>query len=404
MTPQKTLFRCLVLAANLLAAGPVLASADFSQCVSALEHRAVSKGIPAALARRALGSVSRSERVVELDRRQPEFSRTFAHYLRPRVTEERVARGRELLAAHRELLQRLERRYGVPAQYLVAFWGLETNYGSYLGRMPILDSLTTLACDRRRGSYFGDQVVAALRILNEDAVSRDRLRGSWAGAMGNFQFMPSVFLSYAVDYDGDGHRDLWGSVPDAMASAANFVQALGWKPGYRWGREVRLPKGFDYARAGLDRRRPLSAWRRMGVTEADGRPLPRADIEAALIVPAGHRGPAFLVYHNFRVIMGWNRSQFYALAVGHLADRIAGAGRLRQPPPDDAPDLSRDDVRRLQSLLNAQGYDSGEPDGILGPSTRDAVRAFQTRHGLIADGYPTQAVFRRLGISLAKGD
>ena len=395
--------RCLVFVPALLLASQAVAGTHFSRCISRLESRARDKGIPASLVRDALGSVSRSERVVELDRKQPEFSRTFAHYLQPRVTEERVSRGRELLASHRQLLHRIERRYGVPAQYLVAFWGLETNYGSYLGRMPVLDSLATLACDRRRSSYFSDQVLAALRILDEGAVPRERMLGSWAGAMGNFQFMPSVFLSYAVDYDGDGRRDVWGSLPDALASAANYLSALGWQTGYRWGREVSLPKDFDYSLAGLNRKRALSAWRRMGVREADGDPLPRADIRAALIVPAGHRGPAFLVYHNFRVIMGWNRSQFYALAVGHLADRIAGAGHLREPPPDDAPDLSRDDVRRLQSLLNAQGYDSGEPDGILGPSTRDAIRAFQTKHGLIADGYPSQALFRRLGIELAKG-
>lgn len=360
---------------------------DFATCVADLQASARAQGISEQVVDQVLGQVSHVDRVIELDRRQPEFTLPFTDYYNRRVTPERVRKGRALLDEHAGLLAGVEQRFGVPAQYLVAFWGLETNFGSYFGDTPVPDSLATLACDRRRSTFFTSELMEALRIVESGDIAPDRMVGSWAGAMGHVQFMPSVFQRYAVDADGDGRRDLWGSIADAMTSAANFLRGIGWKPGLRWGREVRLPESFDYSLAGRGQRRPLSQWVEMGVTDAFGGELPRLDISAAVLVPSGHDGPAFLVYDNFDVIMGWNRSEYYALSVGRLADEIAGAGPLRRPPPADAMRLSRDQVRQLQADLGRLGYDPGEADGIFGPATRRALSEFQRQRDLVADGH-----------------
>lgn len=373
---------------------------SFDQCLTGIEQRAVSEGVSRDTARQVLAGAEFLPRVIELDRRQPEFTTTFADYLGRRVSETRIEKGREMLAQHRDLLARVSSETGVPPAYLVSFWGLETNYGSYFGKMPVPSALATLACDKRRGTYFSGELVSALKIIDEGAINAERMEGSWAGAMGHVQFMPSVFLRHATDADGDGRRDLWNSVPDAMMSAGRFLESMGWDPDYRWGREVLLPENFDYSLAG-NGKRSLTQWNQLGVTDVYGKPLADEPIDAKLVVPAGHRGPAFLAYDNFRVIMGWNRSEYYAIAVGHLADRIAGAGGLKNPPPEDAPTLSRDDVLQLQSALNARGYDSGEPDGILGPNTRSAIRRYQASEGLIADGFPGPDLLDRLGVQPA---
>lgn len=374
--------------------------ASFDQCLADIEQRAVSEGVSRDTARQVLAKAEFLPRVIELDRRQPEFTTTFADYLGRRVSETRIEKGREMLEKHRDLLERVSRETGVPPAYLVSFWGLETNYGSYFGKMSVPSSLATLACDQRRGTYFSGELVSALKIIDEGAIDPERMEGSWAGAMGHVQFMPSVFLRYATDADGDGRRDLWNSVPDAMMSAGRFLQSIGWDPGYRWGREVLLPQGFDYSLSGQGRR-SLAQWNQLGVTDIYGNPLAEEPIDAKLVVPAGHRGPAFLAYDNFRVIMGWNRSEYYAIAVGHLADRIAGGGDLKNPPPEDTPALSRNDVMKLQSALNARGYDSGTPDGILGPNTRSAIRQYQANEGLIADGFPGPDLLEALGVQPA---
>jgi len=369
----------------------------FDSCIALLEDKARTRGISEAVLRDVLGGVEFRQRIIELDRRQPEFTRSFADYYGRRVTDERVRRGREVLARHRATLMLAQRRYGVPARYLVAFWGLETNFGSYYGRIPVPDALATLACDQRRSAFFTDELLAALRIIDAGDIEPERMVGSWAGAMGNFQFLPSVFLRHAIDADGDGRRDLWQSPEDAILSAGNFLQALGWQPELRWGREIRLPDGFDYALAGRDRRRPLVEWVELGITDAWSRPLPRLDLPAAVLVPAGHEGPAFIVYENFDVIMGWNRSEYYALAVGRLADRIAGAGPLVSGLPEDNGPLRREDVKGLQQALAAAGYDPGTPDGIVGPATRRAVSAWQRDRGLVADGHVDQQLITALG-------
>lgn len=384
--------------------GAATAADDFAACVGELQERARGAGISADIVDEQLGAVEFRERVIELDRRQPEFVTPFHEYYNARVTASRVERGRELMREHEDLLQAVYREFGVPPRYLVAFWGLETNFGSFFGRMPALDSLATLACDGRRGDMFSNQLIDALHIIDGGHIDAERMEGSWAGAMGHFQFMPSVFREHAVDYDDDGRRDLWGSVPDAMASAANFLAASGWRTGYRWGREVRLPDDFHHELAGSGQPRPLDEWRALGVRTADGGDIGAADIDAALLLPAGHRGPAFLVYHNFDVIMRWNPSEFYALAVGRLADRIAGAGRLRQPPPSDVPTLHRDDIIALQRALRQRGFLASDADGIIGPVTRDAIRNFQLTLDMVADGYPSARVLTALGLEPAGDD
>lgn len=377
---------------------PASATVDFDNCLDGIRDRALEEGVSPGTADRVLARVEFLDRVIELDRRQPEFTTPFTDYLERSVTKQRVERGRELLRTHRALLQRVQRRTGVPSAYLLAFWGLETNYGSYFGGTFVPSALATLACDPRRSEFFTDELIAALRIVQDDALPLDSMQGSWAGAMGHVQFMPSVFLRHAVDADGDGRRDLWNSIPDAMLSAASFLKELGWETGYRWGREVLLPRDLDFAVAEPSQRRPLADWRRLGVTDVAGQPVADLELPATLLLPAGHRGPAFLVYPNFDVILGWNRSEYYALAVGHLADRIGGAGPLHTPLPSDAPRLSRDEVMQLQAALNARGFDSGEVDGILGPATRDAIRGYQLSRGLIPDGFPDRTLLARLDI------
>lgn len=400
------LTRFILILLMLLPAWPaasVQAEPDFSACLVDLQARARARGLPPRIVDEVLSGLVHQPRVLELDRAQPEFRQSFAAYMRSRVNQARIWRGRLALVEQAELLVRLTEDYGVPGHYLIAFWGLETNYGGFLGQMPTLDVLATLACDPRRSAMFTEQLMTALELVERDALQPETMRGSWAGAMGHTQFMPSTWRDHAIDGDGDGRIDLWGSEADALTSAANYLRGLGWQSGERWGREVRLAKGFDYALSGLDGRRPLSQWAGLGVLQADGRPLQVADMEAALLVPMGHLGPAFLVYENFEVIMRWNRSQAYALAVGHLADRIVGAGELVRAWPDVEQAPSAERMMALQQKLIELGYAPGEPDGVLGPATRAALRAFQVEQGLVADGYPDEDAFEALGLGAADG-
>ncbi|MBX9895926.1 MAG: lytic murein transglycosylase [Nitrosomonas sp.] len=360
---------------------------QFGECISQIKDQARIEGISDQTIQQVLGKARYLPRVIELDRRQPEFTQTFANYFGTRISEERIQRGRELLTRHRELLRQIERGSGIPAQFLVSFWGLETNYGGFFGDFRITDSLATLACDPRRSGYFTQELLNAMRIVDAGDIAVERMIGSWAGAMGHMQFMPSTFLRYARDIDGDGRRDLWGSIPDAMGSAANFLRQLGWVPGLNWGQEVRLPPSFDYSLAGRDQLMSYAEWQRLGVTAISGASLGPAEQKAALLVPSGHQGPAFLVTQNFHVIMRWNRSEFYALSVGHLADRIAGAARLHRMPPVETVKISREQVRQLQRDLLALGIDAGEADGVLGSTTRKAISRFQQRTQRIADGH-----------------
>lgn len=385
--------------AAILVATSAQAEVDFSACLANLQEQARAQGMADHLLA-AIGQAKRVERIIQLDRSQPEFTQTFADYFNARVTSARISQGRSLLKTHRSLLEQLSRQYGVPPQYLLSFWGLETNFGSYLGKMSTIDSLATLACDRRRSAFFTEELFFALRLADQHGLELGRMQGSWAGAVGHTQFMPSAYHRYGIDGDGDGKVDLWNSIPDALASAANYLSKLGWERELRWGREVIVPDDFPYEETGLSNRKPLREWQELGVRRVNGQPLGEQDIEAALLVPSGAAGPKFLVYKNFDVIMRWNRSVFYALSVGHLADRINGAGDLAQKLPKTR-GLSVAEVKAIQSELKERGFDPGAIDGQLGPATSKAVREFQLSIGQVADGFASPDLLGLLGISLA---
>ncbi len=343
----------------------------------------------------AFDSVQYMPRVVELDRAQPEFTRSVWDYLDSAVSPTRITRGQDKLQQVRAAAEAAAARYGVPAGVLVAVWGIESNYGEYTGNMPTIDALATLGFDGRRENWARDQLLAALKILQSGDITRAGMVGSWAGAMGQTQLLPSNFLAYAVDADGDGRRDVWTSVADAMASTANFLARAGWRAGEAWGVEVRLPPGFDVSRADAQTRRASASWLADGVKAIDGAALPDF-ADGSIVLPAGARGPAFLIGPNFRVILRYNNATSYALAVLLLAQRITGGPGVQAAWPRDLQALSRSQLIALQSALGARGFDSGTPDGIMGPATRDALRRYQRSIGLPADGYPTADLLQRL--------
>ena len=316
------------------------------------------------------------ERVLQLDNSQPEFVQTFTRYLSLRITANQISRGQSLIRQHAGLLEEVRQRYGVQPHYLVAFWAVESNYGRSTGGFSVLQALATLAYDPRRSVFFRRELLTALQIIDDGHIVAENMSGSWAGAMGQLQFLPSVFYEYGIDGDNDGRVDIWNSLPDIFHSAANFLNNLGWRGDERWGREVLLPGDFDYSMAGTRTRKPLQEWQDLGITLVDGSPIPVANMNASVVIPAGAAGPAFLGFQNFRATMGYNPSTFYALTVGHLADRYTGAGPIQRMPENETA-MSVADVRELQELLNASGFDSGEPDGRVGRQTRAAIRAYQ---------------------------
>lgn len=369
--------------------------AAFNAWVSDFRQRAAAEGIDTATLAEAFDRASYQPRILELDRSQPEFTRQIWSYLDTAVSSTRISNGRERLAANRATADAVTQQYGVPGEVIVAIWGIESNYGSNFGDFETIDALSTLGFDGRRQSFARGELMAALKILQNGDIDRDRMRGSWAGAMGHTQFIPSSFLAYAVDEDGDGRRDIWGSIPDVMASTANYLDSSGWQRGQPWGVEVTLPDDFDYSQTELSVRHAAQAWQAQGVKRSDGSPLPNFE-QASVIAPAGAKGPAFLVGHNFRVIMRYNASTSYALAVASLSDRLAGRPGIQADWPRGEPALSRDRIRRMQQGLNAHGFDVGTPDGLVGPNTREGLRAYQRSVGVIPDGYPTQALIQQL--------
>ena len=334
-------------------------------------------------------------RVVELDRAQPEFTRAVWDYLDSALSKQRITLGKDRLLQLQSETNAVAARYGVPLEVLVAIWGIESNYGSNIGDIPTIDALATLGFEGRREAWARGQLLAALKILQNGDSTRAQMIGSWAGAMGQTQFLPSAFLAYAVDADADGRRDIWGSVPDVMASTANFLARSGWQAGQPWGLEVRLPEGFDYARADADVRQPATQWADEGVQSMDGAPLPSL-ADTAILLPAGARGPAFLVGPNFRTVLRYNNATSYALAVNLLAQRLAGGLAVQAPWPRDLQLLARSQILALQAALNARGFDTGTPDGLMGPATQRGIRQFQRSLGLPADGYPTLDLLQRL--------
>ena len=378
-----------------LATFPVHAQSGFDSWLAAFRQDAGAQGISAATLDAALSGIAPLERVVELDRRQPEFLQTFADYLERRVTANPVARGQALLQEHAALFDAVERQYGVSRTVLMAFWGLETNYGATLGSFNIPASLATLAYDGRRSEFFRSQLLDALRIVDAGHVAAADMNGSWAGAMGHMQFMPSTFRAYAVDGDGDGRIDLWQSLPDALHSAANYLQRAGWRADEPVALEVRLPQGFDWRKARVAHRLPVAAWTALGVQAADGTALPAVAGKAAIVLPQGWQGPAFMVFDNFDVVMQWNRSLSYALTVAQLARQVAGGGSLAAQA-GEAGALSTAQLQAMQQALNEMGFDAGTADGLPGPRTQSAVRRYQVMHELPADGYPAPSVLAHI--------
>ncbi len=366
----------------------------FPQWLEGVRQEALGRGLDPAIIEAALSGVEPIPRIIELDRRQPEFTLTFWKYLDGRVNARRIKRGRELLVKHRALLEKVQRKYGVQPRFLIAFWGLESDFGNHTGIFPLIGAVATLAHDPRRDKFFRAQLLAALGIMAAKDIPTD-VKSSWAGAMGAFQFIPTTSRDFAVDFDGDGRRDLWGSLPDGLASAANYLSGSGWRGNRTWGREVRLPPGFDLNLADMDMQKPLAEWQRLGVRRMNGRDLPQVDVMGSVILPAGFNGPAFMVYRNYRTILVWNRSLLYAVAVGHLADRLGGKGPLMTARSKEIP-LSRADVADLQKRLMERGFDPGGADGVVGPKTRRAIKAFQRSARLPPDGYPSAGLIERL--------
>ncbi|MDP1963925.1 MAG: lytic murein transglycosylase [Reyranella sp.] len=400
MTPFTKL--TLLAATTAFLSTPVLAPAfaqgdsGFRDCLQGIKAEATRQGVPAAIADRAFQGLTPDQKVVDLDGRQPEFSLTYAKYVGGTVSADRIAKGQQRMAQHRALLDALQAEYGVPPQYIMAFWGIETNYGTYMGDFRVVRSVATLACMTKRTVFFSNETVQALRILNMNHMTSEQMRGSWAGAMGNMQFMPSTFTKWAVDRDGNGKIDIWNSLPDAFASAANFLRGIGFKPGLPSSEEVFLPKGFALDQADSTVEKPVKAWAAMGVKKAGGGALPASDEPSSIILPAGFRGPAFILYPNFKAVMNWNRSTLYALSVGILARQIAGGPGVQQAAPDDDQPISRDTVIDIQNRLARLGLYKDDTDGLLGPKTRSALRLFQQQTSLPADGHPSAETVRRL--------
>ncbi len=367
----------------------------FAAWLAAFREEARAAGIQEPTLRAALDTAQLRHQSVQLDRSQPEFVRQIWDYLDSAVSPTRVSRGQEKIAQYRAEADAASARFGVPTPVIVAIWGIESNYGQNYGDIPVIDALVTLGFEGRREAWAKGELIAALKIIQQGDIDREHMIGSWAGAMGQTQFMPSAFLSRAVDADGDGRRDIWGSMADVLASTANYLQRSGWRADEAWAPEVTLPEGFDPARADASVRQDAEQWAAEGVRLADGSPLPRMS-EASILLPGGARGPAFLVGPNFRAVLRYNNALSYALSVCLLAQRIDGGPPLRAAWPREERALNRGEVKALQSALNQKGFATGQPDGVVGPATRGALRDWQRSVGLPADGFPTVALLARL--------
>ncbi|HRD90814.1 MAG TPA: lytic murein transglycosylase [Accumulibacter sp.] len=395
-TTRLTLIASLGLIAGGVAAQTSAAGDRFAPCIAGLRADAAAKGVPTASFDRLTKGLTPDMSVLELLDYQPEFRTPIWDYLAALVDEERVADALALRQQWAAPLAAAAERYRVDADTVIAVWGVESNFGRNFGKRPLLTSLATLSCYGRRQPFFRGEFLSTLKIVDAGDIAPERLVGSWAGAFGHTQFMPSTFLRLAVDGDGDGRRDLIDSVPDALASTANFLNKAGWRPGEPWGYEVLLPAGFDAGVAGRTNKRPLSYWSERGLRRADGQPLAATATPAGLLLPAGPRGPAFLVLRNFDVIYGYNAAESYALAIAHLADRIKGGKPFVTPWPTDDPGLSRQERRELQTLLAARGHPIGEIDGMIGANSRQAIQAEQKRLGMTVNGRAGQKLLQAL--------
>ncbi|MCF3194665.1 lytic murein transglycosylase [Pseudomonas bubulae] len=368
---------------------------SFSEWQADFRTQALKAGINPQVFDNAFAGITPDMSVIKADRSQPEFSRPVWEYLDGALSPLRVRNGQRLLEQNAELLSRIEQRYGVDRQALVSVWGMESNFGSFQGNKSVIRSLATLAYEGRRPEFAQSQLIAALKIIQEGDISPDKMLGSWAGAMGQTQFIPTTYETHAVDFDGDGRRDIWNSSADALASTAHYLQSSGWKQGQPWGFEVTLPAGFDYALADGAVKKSVAEWQQLGV-KVPANAADSQQLNATLLLPAGYRGPAFLVLDNFRAILRYNNSSSYALAVGLLSQRFNGGGTILADWPKDDRPLSRSERVELQMLLSQRNYDAGNADGIIGANTRKAIRSAQQAMGWPADGYPSHKLLESL--------
>ena len=372
------------------------AAANFRNCLAGLWPLVERRGVSRAVFEANVAGLTPDLRIMDLLDAQPEFTKSFWDYLDILVNEDRIQNGRAILAQHRATFDAVEKAYGVDRHFIAAIWGVESNYGTQIGERSVIRSTATLACVGRRQDYFREEFLSALEILARGDVKADHLKGSWAGAFGPTQFMPTSFKRYAVDFDGDGRRDVVDSAPDVIASTANNLKKDGWVTGQTWGYEVVVPKGFNYLLADRSRVMSVREWERLAIRRSGGKAFPRGDDRAYLLVPAGAQGPGFLMLQNFRVIMKYNPAEAYALAIGHLADRLRGGEPFVQAWPRHERVLTRAERYELQQHLAARGYDVGEPDGRLGGKTRNALRQFQSSVGHVPDGFASAAVLEQL--------
>jgi lytic murein transglycosylase len=368
----------------------------FQNWIGAFKERALSQGIGATVLDQAFDGVTYDVDIIKRDRNQSEFTKTIWEYLDSAASETRIANGKAALAQHARTLDAIEQRYGVEKEVVVAVWGLESAYGTYRGKTDIIRALATLSFDARRSQFFEQQLIAALRILQNGDTTPRNMTGSWAGAMGHTQFIPTSYLDYAVDFTGDGKRDIWSDDPtDALASTAAYLAKFGWETGKPWGVEVRLPKGFDYRLADREIEKLPSDWARLGVVSMAGQPV--ADHGAAsVLLPAGGNGAAFLIFRNFSVIERYNAADAYVIGVGHLSDRIKGGPAIQATWPRDDRALTLKERKEMQERLTARGFDTQGVDGRIGPLTVSAVRAFQVASGMTPDGYASLGLLNRL--------
>ena len=383
-------FFCLIF----LTTSVFASSHSFEEFLDQVRKTATEQGVSKSTIDKAFFELTPRPSAIASDKAQAEFNQNFWHYVNKRVSKVRLNNGKDTLKKNASLLSKTSEKYGVPAYVIVAFLGLESNYGNYMGSESLIRSLATLAYDKRRSKFFTRELIAVLKLMDKKTIPFDAT-GSWAGAMGAVQFMPTNVIAYGVDANNDGKVDLWNEKADIYASAANFLNKLGWKKGEKWGREALIPINFDYQLTGLNNEKTVNEWAALGVRRGNNSNLPKSNFKASLIVPMGHRGPAFLVYRNFDAIMGWNRSILYALSVAYLSDRLNGNAKLSAKTIDE-PLLSKEDIMQIQNTLNLLGYDTGTPDGMAGSKTRKATRQFQSDIGLTADGYVGYELFQQL--------
>ena len=383
-------FFCLVFLTSSVFAN----SHSFEEFLDQVRKTATEQGVSKPTIDKAFFELTPRPSAIASDKAQAEFNQNFWHYVNKRVSKVRLNNGKDTLKKNASLLTKASEKYGVPTYVIVAFLGLESNYGNYMGSESLIRSLATLAYDQRRSKFFTRELIAVLKLMDKKTIPFDAT-GSWAGAMGAVQFMPTNVIAYGVDANNDGKVDLWNEKADIYASAANFLNKLGWKKGEKWGREALIPKNFNYQLTGLNNEKTVNEWAALGVRRGNNSNLPKSNFKASLIVPMGHKGPAFLVYRNFDAIMGWNRSILYALSVAYLSDRLNGNAKLSAKTIDE-PLLSKEDIMQIQNTLNLLGYDTGTPDGIAGSKTRQATRKFQSDIGLTADGYVGYELFQQL--------